>query len=385
MAVNKPASIAFVCEGDAEGDAFSGTARSMVSHLRALGHEVRPVNVRPPVPLRLGNAALSFSPDRARWRARFRYGDPAFHVRSLMAHLGLARLGRRVDVVLQIGATFAPPQGVPYALYADWNMALSSRFRDNAQAATTGLTPSEERQINERQRAVYRGARAIFTISERLRQSFIEDYAIAPDRVVCAYPGANVSPEAQKGREGARPAGRPPTILFVGFEFARKGGDVLVRALGLVRRRLPDARLVIIGPTDLQIDEPGVEVVGRLRNDVPEEAARLARAFLEADVFCLPSRLDPFPNVVREAMFYGLPCVTSDVFAFPEMVRDGETGFTVPVGDVEALADRLLRVLGDEALARRLGEAGRARAAEIFTWTSMARILSGELERVRRE
>ena len=67
-------------------------------------------------------------------------------------------------------------------------------------------------------------------------------------------------------------------------------------------------------------------------------------------------------------MYFGLPCVGTDAWAVPEMVVDGETGFTVPVDDLEALTDRLLRLLGDPGLAARMGQAGRARAERCFTW-----------------
>jgi alpha-maltose-1-phosphate synthase len=380
-----PARIAFVCEGDAERDAFSGTARSMVIELRRLGHAVRPINVRPPRPMLLGNAALSYSFDRARWRARFRYGRAAFFLRSLLARRGLERAGNEADVILQIGATFAPPgkSKLPYALYCDWNMALSMQHRDSAQSATSGLSVDEMRRLNEQQRAVYRDAAVIFTISERLRRSFIEDYDLRPDRLVTAYPGANVDLSSVPPRALGRPAGRPPTVLFIGNEFERKGGDALVRAFRAVRARIADARLMIVGPTDVKVDEPGVDMVGRLRKDIPEQGARLLRAFVEADVFCLPSRLDPFPNVVREAMFFGLPCVTTDIFAFSEMVVNGESGFTVGVDDEAALSARLVQLLEDDALRHRMGRAGKARAQELFTWAGCGRILSQHLERIR--
>jgi glycosyltransferase involved in cell wall biosynthesis len=85
-------------------------------------------------------------------------------------------------------------------------------------------------------------------------------------------------------------------------------------------------------------------------------------------VFCLPTRFEPFGIAFIEAMYFSLPCVGTDAWAVPEMVVDGETGFTVPVDDLEALTDRLLRLLGAPALAARMGRAGRARAERLFTW-----------------
>jgi glycosyltransferase involved in cell wall biosynthesis len=85
-------------------------------------------------------------------------------------------------------------------------------------------------------------------------------------------------------------------------------------------------------------------------------------------VFCLPTRFEPFGIAFIEAMYFGLPCVGTDAWAVPEMIVDGKTGFTIPIDDLDALTDRLLRLLGDRALARRMGRAGRGRAERHFTW-----------------
>lgn len=383
----EPARIAFVCEGDAEGSAFSGTARRMVEHLRAQAHEVVTVDVRPPRPLLLLGAALSFDLDRARWRARYRYGAVAAATRHAVARARMLALPVRADVVLQLGASFSPPDAgrTPFALYCDWNMALSRRAAATGVFAAAALPPAEMRRAEAREAAIYRRASRIFTISAKLRQSFLEDHGLDPGRVVVAYPGVNLAAGEIPPRPGRRPAERARRILFVGKEFERKGGDVLVAAFREVRRALGDVTLTIIGPDGLQVAGEGVEVVGPLRSDVPRERERLVRAFAEADVFCLPSRVDPFPNVVREAMACGLPCVTTDVFAMPEMVVHGQTGFTAPPGDAAALAARLLDVLRDEDLRVRMGAAGRERVARLFTWERCAGIMHDELERVRLE
>jgi glycosyltransferase involved in cell wall biosynthesis len=75
---------------------------------------------------------------------------------------------------------------------------------------------------------------------------------------------------------------------------------------------------------------------------------------------------------VLEAMASGTPVVASRIGGLPEIVRDGETGFLVPPGDIDALHDRLDQILGDPALARRMGEAARADVLERFTWARVA-------------
>jgi glycosyltransferase involved in cell wall biosynthesis len=90
-----------------------------------------------------------------------------------------------------------------------------------------------------------------------------------------------------------------------------------------------------------------------------------------ADCLVLVSDHEGLPMAVLEAMAAGLPVVVTRVGALPEAVRDGREGFLIDVGDVEALAERLVR-LGDPALRRRMGAAGAHRAREQFSLEAMA-------------
>ena len=103
----------------------------------------------------------------------------------------------------------------------------------------------------------------------------------------------------------------------------------------------------------------------------------------------LPSRLtrsgdrDGLPNVLMEAQAFGVPVLSTDVSGIPELVIDGETGLLVPQRDPQALAAALRRLLGDEALRRRLGEAGAARVREKFSSEPGIDFVAGMLERRR--
>jgi glycosyltransferase involved in cell wall biosynthesis len=132
--------------------------------------------------------------------------------------------------------------------------------------------------------------------------------------------------------------------------------------------RLPSARLLLAGVPAGTVDAPGVACLGELDKNTAAGAAALANAYASADVFALPTRFEPFGIAFVEAMHFGLPCIGPNAWAVPEIIADGETGYTVPVDDVEALTDRLLTLLTVPALARTMGEAGRARARSLFTW-----------------
>jgi glycosyltransferase involved in cell wall biosynthesis len=187
--------------------------------------------------------------------------------------------------------------------------------------------------------------------------------------------GANVFPERAPRRDDGH------TVLFVGKDFARKGGPVLLEAFARLRRTQPRARLLVAGapaPPRSAIP-PGVFFLGR----VP--TSDLASLLGRATVFALPTLREPFGIAFLDAMACGVPCVGTRVEAVPELVRHEETGLLVPPGDPAALALALERLLGDPALARAMGARGRARVSAGGLWGHVAarleQALAGALAR----
>ena len=172
---------------------------------------------------------------------------------------------------------------------------------------------------------------------------------------------------------GARHDGDPPRVVSVGRLAAPKDALTLLRALTDVAPAPFSALLVGDGPDRPELEasiralglEDTVTLAGS-RSDVP---ALLAAA----DVFVLSSRSEGAPFSILEAMAAGLPVVASNVGGVGELVVDGETGLLVPPADPGRLAEALRRVLRDAALRRRLGAAGRARAAERFDLRALQR------------
>ncbi len=179
-------------------------------------------------------------------------------------------------------------------------------------------------------------------------------------------------------KEDTDPSGGLPVVLAVGRIVERKGFPVLVRAAERLRGK---ARVVIVGGGE---DEKALarEVERRKVGDVVELAGRLlneklADLYARCAVFCLPAIIDSRGEteglgvVLIEAMSHGKPVVASGLGGIPDAVEDGKTGLLIPHDDPKALADALLRVIGDDGLARRLGEAGRERAKRLFSWDSI--------------
>lgn len=171
------------------------------------------------------------------------------------------------------------------------------------------------------------------------------------------------------------PLAPTPILAFVGRLFRKKGVDVLLRAMPLVRAVVPNAQLLVVGqgPERKRLEElieklhlkDAVTMHGFvLRNDI---TTLLRDAWLQV----VPSVYEePFGVVTIEAMMRGTALVATNMGGPSDVVREGVTGFLVPPGDAGALAAAIIRVLGDRALAELLGANAYAIARREFTESS---------------
>ncbi len=176
-----------------------------------------------------------------------------------------------------------------------------------------------------------------------------------------------VEPARYRSQETNRDANQ---ILFVGRLAGVKGLPVLLETMADLHKDYPDLRLVLIGDgpdrasLELQTERFGissvVDFVGyKSQGDV-------AQALLECEALVLPSFAEGVPVVLMEAMAAGLPVITSRIAGIPELVEDGVSGLLTPPGDAASLKSALLRIISDDDLRARLGEAGRAKVNQEF-------------------
>jgi glycosyltransferase involved in cell wall biosynthesis len=114
----------------------------------------------------------------------------------------------------------------------------------------------------------------------------------------------------------------------------------------------------------------------------PIKGQAKTEAFRDADIFILPSYAEGVPISMLEAMSYGIPVVVTDVGGIPETVTDGQEGFIVRPGQIEAIAAALSRLVGEPELRRQMGRAGRARierSHSVKVYFDALRRLYGEL------
>jgi glycosyltransferase involved in cell wall biosynthesis len=273
-------------------------------------------------------------------RARARRADPAF--------------------VLQTQTVFnARLPDVPYAIYTDHTVMANRRYPDSESPI-----PYSAGWVR-RETDAYRAADLLFTTTEFAKRSLVEDYGCDGTRIRVVNSGVNL----ELPSEALARTGEPTTILFLGREWERKGGPLLIRAFSALRERHPSLRLVIAG-TRPRVSGPGIEVVG------PVSIGQVDR---EADIFCLPSWREPSAVVYSEAGAYGLPVVATAVGGTPERVADGVTGYLCAPGDADALLNRLEALITAPEAAHAMGRAGRALVEEKFTWNQVAALMERDL------
>jgi glycosyltransferase involved in cell wall biosynthesis len=213
---------------------------------------------------------------------------------------------------------------------------------------------------------------------------------IPQERYVVIHNGIDTAEfEATPTRAEARRALDLPASDLVISEIAHlaphKGQIHLVRALARLERH--DVRLLLVGdgPSRATIEDEAARLGLRDRVTLTGARADLPLLLAATDVLALPSTFEGFGIVQAEAMYLGIPVVSSDRGGSTEVVVEGQTGFLVPFGDEAALADRLARLVDSPDLRRRLGQAGRERVLERFTQERMAaryaRLYEGAIER----
>ncbi len=247
-------------------------------------------------------------------------------------------------------------EGVAHFVYTDHTYLANKRY--NGKESTSLPVPIAWRDM---ERSLYREATEVFTTSDFAAQSVVEDYDVPATRVHDVQSGINtVLPDAIDAtiRKGQR-------ILFVAVEWDRKGGPELFEAFCCIEKEFPQAELHIVGCSP-PVSHPRVFLHGR----VPVEI--VAEHYKQADLFCLPSRMDPSAAALVEGAGFFLPVIGTSVGGNAERVIDGVTGFLAPPRDPAALAEALAKLLRDPELRTRMGTAGRLLVEEKFTWHAVS-------------
>lgn len=320
------------------------------------------------------NLLLSFYPEKAKWQMRFYKFPGAFVDRSIAFGQYLRRNRNAFDMVLQVGVLFNASYDAPFIknlIYTDYTSVLS------AQKPASGRSPFSGAELTRwiaLERQAYEQADHVFTRSRLVQASLIDDYGIAPAKVTVVGGGINFPPLPPF------PAGNlefgVPTGLFIGREFYRKGGDVLLKAFALARETYPDTHLLVVTR-----DEPAPDLPSENVHFIEYRWSRelLQSLYRMADYFVLPSRLETWGDVLLEAMAFGMPCIGTESDAMNEIILNKTNGCLVPVDNVDALSQSILGMVTNPERLKRWGENARCHVEENFTWDSVVGRMSSTI------
>ena len=282
-----------------------------------------------------------------------------------------------LDAVLMVDSMTTVP--APFFTYYDssWDSAISSADSLERYAALRRLTPANVLRRRDKQLAIYERATGIIVWSRWLARSLVEQSGIPADKI-------HVIPPASVAKSGNRPApsgdksnsddAARHKLLFVGrlyeaSDFYRKGGDLVVEALEILRRDYdPRTTLTMVGMEKWPL--PGEPPAGvNFRGVIPPQ--EVAELYDTHDVFVMPSRMEPFGIVFAEALARGIPCVARNAYAMPEVITPGISGALIERDDPYELAAAITSVLTDDELYKKVYERVPEMAA-YFSWERAA-------------
>jgi glycosyltransferase involved in cell wall biosynthesis len=231
------------------------------------------------------------------------------------------------------------------------------------------------KQQAKQEKSMAEKATLIVTISRYSQSKILEHYGIGADRVRIIANG--VDTKKYKPSDSAAPRqqfglGKEPCVLFVGSFIHRKGLPFLVDAAEKIVREQAKTKFLMVGDGPLKgwlLDTlrkknivQNFVFLGTLQED------KLIDAYNAADVFVLPSIQEGQGIVLLEAQACGKPVVAFNVGGVKEAVRHNETGFLLESGNTDGLAGKLLELLENDTLRKKMGDAGPRFVTENYTW-----------------
>lgn len=198
----------------------------------------------------------------------------------------------------------------------------------------------------------FRLAAGLVSWCQWAKDSLVNDYGVPPEKITVIPPGVDLSLWPRRPHHSARSSTRPVKLLFVGGDFQRKGGEVLLECFQRSFQERCELHLVTQQPVT-----PGPNLY--VYTGVKPKSDTLTRLFAEADIFVFPTLADCAPVAVTEALAASLPVISTWVGAIPESVQDGKTGLLVDAGNGEQLQQAIEWMLDHPEQREDMGRLGR--------------------------
>jgi len=262
---------------------------------------------------------------------------------------------------------------------------LAVFFRKNAKIVTTlhGIYPAQSTfWLNFFLKLYTPLARYVLAKSHKIivadlsTNQLVRMFRVNPEKIVVIPNGIELSPY--------RPAKKDPVVLFTGRILPDKNPEILIKAAEILTRKIADFRLVFLGPMKenykkkllRMVKERGLEgqttFGGTLNPCYPREQEKLMSIYRNAYVYVLLSFWEGIPTRLLETMQFEVPCIAYASGGIPQLIRDNDNGLILDRLDEDLLAEKLLALFQNRALARRLGRKARLTVKNHYHWPELS-------------
>jgi len=231
---------------------------------------------------------------------------------------------------------------------------------------------------------IYNGASAIIANS-RNTKSLLENIGVSMDKIKIIHPGVDtkflkMGIDARQMIQKRYGLGDSPVILTVGRLQKHKGQDMVIKSIPIIKQKFPDVKYIIAGVGDEYCNLKKIALDMKVNNDIIfanlVSEKDLPAYYAACDVFIMPNRqvgsnIEGFGMVFLEASAAGKPVIGGTSGGTDDAILDGITGIRVDGNNVKSIAKAVINILSDPKKAKAMGDAGRRRAEQEFSWESI--------------
>jgi glycosyltransferase involved in cell wall biosynthesis len=234
----------------------------------------------------------------------------------------------------------------------------------------------------EWQMRIYNQCTGVFAESEWLADSLVKDSGISPEKVHVVDLGINVKPELTCHPFGEK-SKQDKIIFFVGRDFFRKGGHLVVEAFKLLRKNYSkNIKLIIAGPKSWPLTggiPEGIQFIGDASGEI------IRKYFQRSDVFCMPSYFEGgYAIVFAEALCFGIPCIGQNVQGMLEIIKPGVNGYLLNNDSIDELAELIIKVIEDDKMKSDVESMSKS-YQNYYSWDRVALDMVKIIKKDRRE
>lgn len=216
----------------------------------------------------------------------------------------------------------------------------------------------------------YQRCAGIFTMSEWLKEDIVENVGISPDKICVVNAGCNVKIDSAEELRMKMSQKNGKRFLFVGKEWERKNGPLVLEAFSRLSEKYKDIELNIIGPESDPVgnwQNDNIFFVGRV------DYSEVKKYYDKCDFFVMPSKFEAFGIVFVEALLNGLPCIGRDAFAMPEIIQAEKSGYLLTENSPDLLAALMEKMIQNRTELNEYIFEHRDEYIERYSWNGVAK------------